>query len=181
MAGASEDTAHRDLDLDAPLPPALVTDTAVNFDGFCRSEFDRLARALALALNNADLGTDAAAEALTRAWQKWDQVSTYDNPAGWVYRVGLNWGRSRLRRKRREVSVLVLPEGAQTADLFDDEIARALTALSTEHRAVVVGKYYLDWSEAELASALDIPTGTVKSRLSRALTHLERQLGANHG
>ena len=55
----------------------------------------------------------------------------------------------------------------------------ALARLSTDHRAVVVGRFYLDWSEAQLADALEIPTGTAKSRLSRALEQLEHHLGAH--
>jgi RNA polymerase sigma-70 factor (ECF subfamily) len=176
MAAPSEDLRASVDEVDSSVP-----EPALNFDGFCRNEFDRLARALSLTLNNRDLGADAAAEGFTRAWQRWDTVSTFQNPAGWVYRVGLNWGRSRLRRKRPEVSVIVMPEHPHAAADFDDEIARALTTLSTDHRSVVVGKYYLDWSEAELATALDIPAGTVKSRLSRALTHLQHELGADHG
>lgn len=155
--------------------------TVRSFEGFCAAESERIARALALALDDRELGRDAAAEALTRAWERWTKVGGYDNPAGWVYRVGLNWGRSRLRRFRREVSTEVFAERAGPAVEFDDTVATAMRALSTDHRAVVVGRLYLDWSEADLAAALGIPNGTVKSRLSRALDQLERQLGAHHG
>jgi RNA polymerase sigma-70 factor (ECF subfamily) len=151
--------------------------TTRSFDAFCRSESDRLARALALALNNPELGRDAAAEALARAWERWSKVGEYDNPAGWTYRVGLNWGRSRLRRRRRETSAVFAPEPSITDAEYDDSIATALRHLSTDHRAVIVGRFYLDWSEADLAAALDIPTGTAKSRLSRALEQLEHHLG----
>jgi DNA-directed RNA polymerase specialized sigma24 family protein len=44
-------------------------------------------------------------------------------------------------------------------------------------RAVVVARYHLDFSTAEVAEALGIPEGTVKSRLSRALNQLGRELG----
>jgi DNA-directed RNA polymerase specialized sigma24 family protein len=52
-----------------------------------------------------------------------------------------------------------------------------LAGLSTDHRAVVVLRVWLDWSEAEVASALKIPRGTVKSRLARALEQLREVLG----
>ena len=147
-----------------------------NFEQFCEREHDRLARALALALDSTDLGNDAAAEAMARAWERWNTVADYDNPAGWVYRVGLNWGRSRLRRRRREVTSAFLPDSATTDRHGDDQLARALTTLSPDHRAVVVAKFYLDWADAETAEALGVPVGTVKSRLHRALAHLHDEL-----
>jgi len=153
--------------------------TVRSFEAFCSAESARLAQALAIALNDRELGRDAAAEALTRAWPRWPEVSEYPNPAGWVYRVGLNWGRSRLRRLRRETVTEVFPEHTDPALELDDSIARAMRRLSTDHRAVVVGRIFLDWSEADLAAALDIPPGTVKSRLSRALRQLEHDLGAS--
>jgi RNA polymerase sigma-70 factor (ECF subfamily) len=148
----------------------------VDFEAFCAREHQTLARALALALGDRELGRDAAAEALTRAWSRWSSVSQMDNPAGWVYRVGLNWGRSRLRRWRREDVTAFPPDlGASTAE-YDDRLAAALATLSPEHRSVVVARFYLDWSEAATADALDIPPGTVKSRLSRALSQLDHRL-----
>ncbi|MDJ0768075.1 MAG: sigma-70 family RNA polymerase sigma factor [Ilumatobacter sp.] len=165
-----------------PLPPPTVEGARhghvepTEFETFCAREHARLARALSLALDNRELGRDAAAEALTRAFERWDEVRLHANLTGWAYRVGLNWGRSRLRRRRREVSVVLVPERPRPAPEIDDGVARALARLSTDHRAVVVGRYYLDWSEADVAAALDIPPGTVKSRLSRALAQLEQHL-----
>ncbi len=68
------------------------------------------------------------------------------------------------------------PVVAQDADLI-----AALGQLSIDHRTVVVGRYFLDWSEAELADALDVAPGTIKSRLSRALTKLATLMEESHG
>ena len=151
-------------------------DPVLDFTAFCTANATPLARALALALNNRELGRDAAHEALARAWERWNTVSTHDNPAGWVYRVGLNWGRSRLRRRRREVLTVLVPERPTPPAQFDDSVAAALAKLSADHRAIVVARYYLDWSEADLAAAFDLAPGTVKSRLSRALDNLQHHL-----
>ncbi len=150
-----------------------------DFDEFCVAVQPSLARALALTLNDAELGRDAAAEGLTRAWARWSSVSAMDNPAGWVYRVGLNWARSRLRKRRREVTTAFPPDRSRTSgsvDGYDDAVAAALARLSPDHRAVVVARYFLDWSEATTAAALEVPAGTVKSRLSRALERLDDDL-----
>ncbi|MEO1055969.1 MAG: sigma factor-like helix-turn-helix DNA-binding protein [Actinomycetota bacterium] len=99
-------------------------------------------------------------------------MSRYDNPSGWVYRVGLNWATSRRRKTRREAFDRVPERPAPSVAPVDDELVRCLRGLSVDHRSVIVGRYYLDWSEAQLAEALGVAPGTVKSRLSRALEQL---------
>jgi RNA polymerase sigma-70 factor, ECF subfamily len=145
---------------------------AVDFDAFFAQHHTEMVRALTLTLGDVELGRDAAAEGFARALQRWPKVSTYTNPAGWVYRVGLNWARSRRRKTRRERIGLTVDGAAPAAAPRDAALIAALRALSLDHRTVVVGRYYLDWSEAQLADALDIAPGTVKSRLSRALAQL---------
>jgi len=82
------------LPLDGPVERSDLADRDVptlrSFEGFCAAESERLAKALATTLNNRELGREAADEALARAWPRWAEVSEYDNPAGWVYRVGLD-------------------------------------------------------------------------------------------
>jgi RNA polymerase sigma factor (sigma-70 family) len=143
-----------------------------DFDTFFERHHADMVRALSLALGDPDLGRDAAAEGFVRALQRWSTVSGHSNPAGWVYRVGLNWARSRFRKTRRERFGLLVDGEARTPAPRNEALVRALQQLSLDHRTVVVGRYYLDWSEAQLAEGLDIAPGTVKSRLSRALTQL---------
>jgi RNA polymerase sigma-70 factor (ECF subfamily) len=52
--------------------------------------------------------------------------------------------------------------------------------LSTSQRAVVVLRFHLDWSLEQIAAALGVPVGTVKSRLHRALSSLRETLGGDH-
>src|SRR5436190_1311920 len=59
---------------------------------------------------------------------------------------------------------------------LSEEIAGALAGLSPEHRAVVVLRYLLEYTPGEIASLLDLPRGTVNSRLRRALDTLEGRL-----
>lgn len=156
----------------------LATDEVrgpLTFEAFYAGSHGEIVRGLALALGDDDLGRDAAAEGFTRALQRWRTVSKYDNPAGWVYRVGLNWARSRHRKLAREVHVEVETALADTIPT-DPALMRAMRGLSLDHRAAIVGRYYLDWSEAALAESLGISAGTVKSRLSRALDRLAKDL-----
>jgi len=147
---------------------------AVRFEDFYANHRDELARALGLALRDSALGAEAADEAFARACQRWGQVSAYANPQGWVFRVGLNWARSWLRRVRRERErrpLLAQPHATEDR-ARDVDLERALATLNDSHRAVIVARFYLDWSVAETADALGIATGTVKSRLSRGLEQL---------
>lgn len=165
------------VDREEALPLAVE---ARGFDGFFHEHHGSIVRALSLALGDEHLAHDAAAEGFARALQRWGRVERYDNPAGWVYRVGLNWGRSRWRTTRREVSATASDDARRPStesEPMDPRVVPALHRLSVDHRVVVVARFYLDWSEQEIATALDIRPGTVKSRLSRALRHLADDLG----
>jgi RNA polymerase sigma-70 factor (ECF subfamily) len=158
--------------------PEGSTEGQLNFDSFYVQNRDQIARALSLSLRNADLGAEAADEAFVRACQRWAEVSTYTNPQGWIYRVAMNWARSWLRRARRERDkrpLLMNPELVED-DLVDVDLERALGGLSPSHRTVVVARFFMEWSVDETAEALGIRPGTVKSRLSRALSQLSSEL-----
>ncbi len=99
------------------------------------------------------------------------------NPAGWAYRVGLNWGRRRIWRRRKEQELVGSIDLAHHTDAYlDHDLARALQTLPLKFRAVVVLRYLLGYSERDTAASLGISTGTAKSRMSRALDRLRVQL-----
>ena len=148
------------------------------FIDFYDTHYTTIARALGLTLGDPELGAEAADEAMTRAYQRWSAVSTYRNPEGWVYRVGRNWAVSFLRKRRRSQLTIHLEDTPVEAEpVRDPALAAALAKLDTNQRAVVVLRFYLDWSIDQTAAALDVKPGTVKSRLHRALKELERHLG----
>ena len=160
------------------LDTAAVT-AAGSFDAFYRRERGSLFRALALTLGDADLAADAVDEAMARAYQRWGTVSGYDNAAGWVYRVALNWAVSSLRRRRRPVPSD--PDaGVGEPQLPDPVLAEAVRSLPVAQRSVVVLRFHLDWSLEQIGGALGVPVGTVKSRLHRALGSLRETLGDDH-
>lgn len=154
-----------------------VTRTA-RFEGFYRSERPGLYRALALTLGDPDLAAEAVDEAMARAYQRWRRVCGYDNPAGWVYRVGLNWAISRSRKRGRVVTVAAVHDERGCTDPAppDDDLTAAVAALPDKQRQVVVLRYHLDWSIDKIGAALALPAGTVKSRLHRGLAALRENL-----
>jgi RNA polymerase sigma-70 factor (ECF subfamily) len=147
-----------------------------DFDDFYRSRRDRVARALALTLGDAHLGAEAADEAMTRAYQRWARVGTYDDPGAWVYRVGLNWATSVLRRRNRPPRHTFESGHADIGPIAEPTVLHALADLPVAQRAVVICRFYLGLNEAETAAALHVRPGTVKSRLHRALAHLRTRL-----
>lgn len=184
-------TLTSDLQLGASAPPLTwpatpseltSRDPSPTFSEFYEHHRASVFAALTATLGDPDLAADATDEAMTRAYARWGQVSHFANPSGWVYRVGLNWARGLLRRHRlhRAKRHLLATEDATNPAVRDPELAAALASLSLEHRAVVVLRHLLDWSVEQTADALDIPEGTVKSRLSRALDQLASALDAGH-
>lgn len=163
---------HRSGEVEAP----------AEFEVFYRRERAEVFKALAFTLRDAELAEEAVDEGMVRAFQRWGRVSRYDNPAGWVYRVALNWSISRIRRGRRAVPVADVPDELLDSDpsdppLPDERLAAAVAALPVKQRAVVVLRCHLDWSVPQIASALRVPEGTIKSRLHRALAVIRERLG----
>jgi RNA polymerase sigma-70 factor (ECF subfamily) len=150
------------------------------FESFYREVYEPVARALAYTLGDVELAREATDEAMVRAYARWSSVQGYDNAAGWVYRVGLNWARSVRRRVVRALPAVlgtVRPDAATAPPpLADPRLRAALLALDVELRSVVVCRVLLDWSVEQTADALHVRPGTVKSRLHRALDRLGRSL-----
>lgn len=161
--------------VEAPAPPA--PNPVPVFEAFYAANSDRVYRALAITLGDSDLAREATDEAMARAFARWPRVAELDNPGGWTYRVGLNWATSRWRRRRRERPLPddLDPPGPAT-DVDTGIALAALRQLGTAGRAVVVCRVLLELSTTETAAILGIADGTVKSRLSRALTALRAAL-----
>jgi RNA polymerase sigma-70 factor (ECF subfamily) len=106
----------------------------------------------------------------------------------WLYRISVNCCRSRMRRKWYQV--LSWPDPApqlvtEPEDQPDrlvvrseqrDEILEAIDSLGDKHRLVVILRYYTGLSNEEIAQALGIPSGTVRSRLHTARQRLKSLL-----
>lgn len=131
-----------------------------------------------------DLGEaeEITQEAFAVAFGRRGRVERADSPEAWVRTVVVNMARRRGRR--RAMLDRLLRHGA--ADPDPDPAPRpadehldlhdAIRALDHDHRAAVVLHYLADLPVDSVASILDIPVGTVKSRLSRARAALARQL-----
>lgn len=147
-----------------------------SFEDYYRNHRERMLRALGLTLGDFDLAAEATDEAMVRTYQHWKKVRSYTNPPGWTYRVGLNWARSRLRKAKREEPGVVPELARPDAEASDPQLLEIIERLPLPARTVVVLRFYLQWSNNEIAEALDVPVGTIKSRLHRALGDLRGRL-----
>lgn len=99
----------------------------------------------------------------------------------WLYRITMNTFLNATRAVRREAEVMgnLLPEQEPTNSRLESslDMNEAVRALPDEFRSVVVLRYVADLSYKEIASVLEVPLGTVQSRLRRALDKLESSLG----
>lgn len=146
------------------------------FPEFYRVHHQPVFRALTATIGDRELAQEATDEAMTRAYQRWSAVSGYDNAPGWVYRVGLNWARSRLRKQSREFLLDAPPDAPVDQPLPDPDVERALRELPLEARTLVVLRHLMDWSYEDIAETLEIPVGTAKSRLHRVMADLRQKL-----
>ncbi|RNE59379.1 sigma-70 family RNA polymerase sigma factor [Cryobacterium tepidiphilum] len=129
------------------------------------------------------LADDIVQETLVRAWRKPSVLDQRDASArAWLFTVArhLVIDGTRSAQRRHEIDLEALPEqvSADETDALLDSwlIADALAALSAEHRFVIVHAYYGGRTVAEIARQLDIPEGTVKSRLHYGLRALRLAL-----
>lgn len=141
----------------------------------------RLVGTAGLILRDADAADDAAQEALVRAWRDLPGLREPDRFEGWLHRILMRAcgdqfrGRSRQRRSAESMPERSISDAAQ--EVVDrDEMDRALGLLGVDQRTVIVLRYYLGLSHPEIAEAIGKPIGTVKSRLSRGMAHLEAAL-----
>jgi RNA polymerase sigma-70 factor (ECF subfamily) len=137
-------------------------------------------------LRDIDLAEDATQQALLSIWRDLPQLRDPARFEAWSYRLLVRACYAEARRTRRAGSILrLLPAGEPTAsdDLAAvadrDQLERGFRRLSIDHRAVVVLHHYLDLSLADVADALGIPEGTVRSRLHYAMRGLRAAMAAD--
>jgi RNA polymerase sigma-70 factor, ECF subfamily len=137
--------------------------------------------AVALACGSYPAAEDAVQEALIRAWVRSERGERFDSLPAWVAAVALNHTRSGWRRAmaERRARQRVAERGRTVAAGPSEdqiEVTRAIEGLPRRQREVAVLRYVLEMSTAEVADALGIGEGTVKSSLARARAHLTEEL-----
>ena len=164
------------VDEAAPEPAVAVGD-------LYRSDRESLVRLAALLVDDDELAAELVQEAFARLYRRWDSLRTPASASGYLRVTVLNLARSQLRRRRVARRHIPRPDvaasGADEPVQIDDEHRRVVDAvrrLPRRQRELVVLKYWSGLSEAEIAAALGISTGTVKTHGHRAIAALTAAL-----
>ena len=149
--------------------------------------FGRLVGVARLLLDDRRDAEDVVQEAFIRLRTGWSRVREHDKAEAYLRSTVLNLARSGLRRRavsrRRDPEhtarlTLVSPAADETAVLNDEHrlVVEALRLLSRRQRECLVLRYYLDLTEAEIARALDVSPGSVKTHVHRGMAALAETL-----
>ncbi len=159
----------------------LVVADRPDLDALIRDHHLRLVRLAYVCCGDASAAEDIVADAYARAWPRL-AAGRVDAPLAYLRRAVLNrassWHRHRSVVRREEGRRRPIPasEDATAAIGERDQLLEALRGLPPSQVEVIVLRYLEDVSEAETARQLGVPIGTVKSRTTRALDALRRQL-----
>ena len=175
---------------DDDLVAAALRGDGAAMDQLLRRHYDRVhavCRRIAGSTRDAD---DAAQEAMIRVVRNIDRFDGRSAFGTWVYRIATNTALDELRKRKRRPQLHVVDDEGGERDLADefadrhiDDVAdritidAALAELPDEFRAAVVMRDVGDLDYAEIADALGIPVGTVKSRIARGRRMLVEKLG----
>jgi RNA polymerase sigma-70 factor, ECF subfamily len=141
----------------------------------------RAYRAAYLIVHDHAAAEDIAQEAFLAAIRRLDRFDRRRRFGPWLGAIvanrSIDWARARTaRRETTDAGVDAASPPDVPLGRYSQEVLAALASLSPEHRAVIVLRYLLEYSPGEIARALDLPRGTVNSRLRRGLDTLETRL-----
>ncbi len=152
-----------------------------DFDEVFRAHFGRLVALGVSMTGSVDVARDLAQETMLRAHDRWDTLRGYEAPEAWLRRVMSNLLIDEHRKRQTERATLERLRADQTPAVDGPESSAQrwseLVAPLTERQRLVATLYYVDdQSVGQIADALEISTGTVKSTLAKARRQLERRL-----
>src|SRR5690348_14031333 len=149
---------------------------ASDFEALFRAHWPAAYRAAYLVVHDASAAEDIAQEAFLAAVRNLDRFDRRRPFGPWLHRIVVNraidW--SRRRQLRGEVELHDAPVHDPGEDV--GEAVAAMQRLSPEHRAVIVLRHLLGYTPGQIARLLELPRGTVNSRLRRGLDELKEHL-----
>ena len=153
--------------------------SASDLEALFRAHWGRAFRAAYLVVHDAAAAEDITQEAFLAAVRSLDHFDRRRPFGPWLHRIVVNraidWARARSLRAAAELAdSLAAPEPKREG--VEQTLLAAIASLSPEHRAVIVLRHLLEYTPGEIARLLDLPRGTVNSRLRRGLDELKERL-----
>ena len=132
-----------------------------------------LLRMCALYLKDADLAQDAVQETFIRAYRHLDSYRGESSEKTWLTTIAMNVSRDMLRtawfrHQSRSTDIDTLPEQPAVFEFPDNTVLTEVTRLPAKYREVILLRYYEGLKLKEVASALGLSDGRVRSRLNKA-------------
>jgi RNA polymerase sigma-70 factor, ECF subfamily len=157
------------------------------FTALVDGSIGRLYAVACLILRDRDRAHDAVQEALVAAWRDIRSLRDPDRVDAWFRRLVVRacYRQARREQRRSVVELRVVSDvppavpGPELSVVDRDRLERGFERLGPDQRAVLVLYHYVDLPLSEVADALDIPVGTAKSRLNRALAAMRAALDAD--
>ncbi len=140
------------------------------------AHWSRAHRAAYLVVHDAAAAEDVAQDAFLAAVDHLDRFDRRRPFAPWLHRIvvnrALDWARREALRRRVDPALADEAAAESRGPEIGEELMAALRQLTPEARAVVVLRHLLEYTPGEIAAMLELPRGTVNSRLRRALDEL---------
>lgn len=137
-----------------------------DFESFFEENRSNLFGALCLVTGDRHEAEEIAQDAFLKLWERWDRVSTLEDPTGFLFRTAMNLFRNRTRRTALAVrKALGLAKSADDLAAVEDrdEIVRAMRRLAPHRRAALVLTAYLGYSSEEAGKVLGVKASTVRA------------------
>ena len=148
-----------------------------DLEALFRAHWPRAFRAAYLVVHDAAAAEDIAQESFLAAVRALDGFDRRRPFGPWLHRIVVNraidFARARAFRAEIELADAPAPDAAREVS---DDVVAALASLSPDHRAVIVLRHLLGYTPGEIAKLIDVPRGTVNSRLRRGLDELKERL-----
>jgi RNA polymerase sigma-70 factor (ECF subfamily) len=147
-----------------------------SFAALCDLLKTKLFRTAKGILGNDSLALDAVSEAVFRAFKGIKQLREPKYVETWFMRILINAANDIYRRLKHELVMETMPQGIHYDDHSDLNFTQMIDSLQPELRQIISLKYYSGYTLNEISEILNIPEGTVKSRLNRALNLLRLEV-----
>lgn len=149
--------------------------TSRQFEQFVATERGMLVRLAMNILHHPEDADDAVAEALCKAWERREQLRSPDKMRSWVAKITVNTALSMIQKRKRVELVESMDDYPTTAEpgYPHSGIWHEIESLAEQDRTLVYLYYIYGFSQKEISAILNIPTGTVKSRLYAARQKLQ--------